>query len=180
MRLNALACKTALGGTLLITLAFMAHWQGFRINTTPSLPKGLYRLYALHRPLQRGDIVLTCASPMQANVNEAIQRGYISSFGDCPGNVVPIMKPIAALAGDSLSVANDGIWVNGRYLPRSRSMRQDSNGRALHPMHPGYYRVQPGTVWLVSSYYERSFDSRYFGPVKLSSIQGVANPVWIW
>ena len=37
--------------------------------------------------------------------------------------------------------------------------------------------MQPGEVWLFSSYSAGSFDSRYFGPVVLASVRGIARPV---
>jgi type IV secretory pathway protease TraF len=39
--------------------------------------------------------------------------------------------------------------------------------------------VPPGQVWLLSGHDSRSFDSRYFGPVPVANVQGVARPVWV-
>jgi type IV secretory pathway protease TraF len=36
----------------------------------------------------------------------------------------------------------------------------------------------PGQVWVVSGYTQRSLDSRYFGPVLVSAVQGAAQPLW--
>jgi type IV secretory pathway protease TraF len=37
--------------------------------------------------------------------------------------------------------------------------------------------VQPGHVWLAGSGHDRSWDSRYFGPVPVAGVRGVARPI---
>jgi len=37
---------------------------------------------------------------------------------------------------------------------------------------------EPLVVWLLSGHDPRSFDSRYFGGVPVTNIQGVARPIW--
>jgi type IV secretory pathway protease TraF len=39
--------------------------------------------------------------------------------------------------------------------------------------------VAKGEVWVISSYNPLSFDSRYFGPVPISRIEGFARPLFI-
>jgi type IV secretory pathway protease TraF len=46
-------------------------------------------------------------------------------------------------------------------------------------MPAGTYRVESGQLWLLSGHDPRSFDSRYFGPISVSSVQAVARPVWV-
>ena len=40
--------------------------------------------------------------------------------------------------------------------------------------------VALGTVWLMSDSNPESFDSRYFGAVEASRIEGVATPLMLW
>ena len=63
------------------------------------------------------------------------------------------------------------VTVNGVALPNTAAMP------ALPGWPAGRYIVQPGEVWLFSSYSAGSFDSRYFGPVVLASVRGIARPV---
>ena len=39
--------------------------------------------------------------------------------------------------------------------------------------------VEQGTIWVASSYNDRSYDSRYFGGIRLADIDGIAVPVFI-
>lgn len=68
--------------------------------------------------------------------------------------------------------------MNAQWLPNSRPMDKASKGNPLNPAF-GRFQVQPGTVWLVSSYHPQSFDSRYFGPLSMGQIEGKAYPFWI-
>ena len=43
----------------------------------------------------------------------------------------------------------------------------------------GEYVVSSGEVWIFSSYNPKSFDSRYFGPVKIKDIQSQAFPLMV-
>ena len=92
----------------------------------------------------------------------------------------PIVKPIGAVAGDQLEIHASQLSVNGQPLPNSATQPHDQYGRALPHVPWGTYRVAPGTVWLVATHHSRSWDSRYFGPVDIDTIQSGVVPVWIW
>jgi conjugative transfer signal peptidase TraF len=81
--------------------------------------------------------------------------------------------------GDTVSVSPDGVRVNGRLLPNSAPRNTDAAGRPLSPWRFGTYNVQPGKVWVLSSYHPRSFDSRYFGPIPESAIRERLTPLLI-
>lgn len=81
------------------------------------------------------------------------------------------MKPIAAVAGDTIDVAADGVAINGKLLANSAPRPLDTKNRKLQHWPFGEYQVAPGTIWVISSYNARSFDSRYFGPISTSSIR---------
>ena len=160
----------------------LAYWasnaQGYRINPTPSLPQGIWQQIPLSQPLQRGQIVFVCLPP-SALSRQAKDRGYLY-YGNCPGGYAPLLKPVAAVPGDIVTMSNQGIRVNGQWLPNSVPSQGDSQQRPLTAVPSGRYVVKPGTVWLISTYYAQSFDSRYFGPVPIHQIQGTAKPVWLW
>jgi type IV secretory pathway protease TraF len=40
--------------------------------------------------------------------------------------------------------------------------------------------VAKGEVWVISSYNPLSFDSRYFGPIPISKIEGLARPLFVF
>jgi conjugative transfer signal peptidase TraF len=155
----------------------LANAAGLRINHTASLPMGLWRIEALRGAIRHGDIVSICP-PDTAVFRAARARGYVP-YGRCPGGYEPLLKPVAAIAGDIVMVTPAGLLVNGRAVPNSVALAADSADRPL-PRHPaGSFTVAEGEFWLVSSFNAASFDSRYFGAVPASLVIGTVGPVWI-
>lgn len=150
---------------------------GYRVNLTNSLPPGIWRVTPLADRLQRGDIVSVCPPPTLPVV-EAKSRGYLSS-GLCDGWFEPLFKPVVAISGDKVVIDRDGVHVNGKVVPNSQAFQEDGEGRDMHPVNFGTYRVDDRQVWLISSYNRWSFDSRYFGPVDVAAVQGRARPVLV-
>lgn len=151
---------------------------GYRIIITPSIPMGIWRLSPAKFPLKRGQVVWLCP-PDTSFFRMLKERGYYFS-GGCPGNYIHMMKPVAAIAGDTVTLDEQSVLVNGKRLKNSQILKQDPEGRAFYGIHPGVYRVQPGTVWLLSTYNSQSIDSRYFGPISEKFIETTAKPVWIY
>lgn len=150
---------------------------GLRVNTTPSMPRGLWQVSAIQGSIARGAVVSLCP-PDNDVFRKAMRRGYITS-GVCPGGYEPLLKPVAAISGDVVSVTAAGIVVNGIPLADTAALAQDSARRTLQPLPPGLYQVSPGEVWLISGHDPRSFDSRYFGAVPAANIAGIARPLWV-
>lgn len=144
-----------------------------RINFTSSLPRGIYR--SVSGGPSRGAIVVACLPPAVARFARA--RGYVWR-GDCPGGAAPVGKIVAGIAGDRVVVAGEGVFINGRPLPNSAPLARDSRGRPMTAMPRATYIVAPGEVWLTSSYNLASFDSRYFGPVAVTSVVSRIEPLW--
>lgn len=149
---------------------------GVRINATPSMPRGLWLLAGGARPeVRRSDVLVLCI-PDPAVVRLGRERGYLGN-GPCPDGSEPLVKPAAAVAGDRVLVSPDGVAVNGAVLPHSAQLAADSAGRPLPRWPAGVYAVRPGEVWAVATQAPNSWDSRYWGPVPLSSVFGVARPL---
>jgi conjugative transfer signal peptidase TraF len=164
------------GGVLLLGIA-LAEAAGLRINATAFMPRGIWRVEAAGTRIARGEVVSICL-PDTPVVREAAERGYISA-GDCPGGHEPLLKPIAAIGGDAVTVTAHDIAVNGESIADSAPLYSDSAGRPLQSVSAGAYHVPADTVWLLSRHDPRSFDSRYFGAVPAASIQGIARPIWV-
>lgn len=160
--------------TILATGA--AAMAGWRINATPSLPVGLWRVDAAGA-VAPGVVVALCP-PDSAPFRLARERGYVPA-GVCPGGYQPLFKPIAAQAGDEVELTAEGVRVNGVLLANSRPLAKDGAGRPMPVLARGRHRVEAGTVWVVSSHHAASFDSRYFGALPLESIQGTARPMLV-
>jgi conjugative transfer signal peptidase TraF len=137
---------------------------GLRINTSPSLPMGLYITTAD----ASANLVEFCPVEPFATLSRA--RGYRAP-GSCGDGADPLLKPIVAKAGDSVEVSALGISVNGTLLHNTAPLSADTKGRHLAAWPSGHYVVAPGTIWVASSYHPGSFDSRYFGPVATAAIR---------
>jgi len=149
-------------------------WLGIRINTSPSLPLGLYIATSDHVE----NLIEFC--PSEPFASTALSRGY-RDRGSCPDGGAPLLKPIIARRGDVVEFSAKGISVNGKLLPNTQPLVKDTKGRSLRPWPFGSYVVQPDSVWVGSSYNRRSFDSRYFGPVSTGSIRAHLRPlVTLW
>jgi conjugative transfer signal peptidase TraF len=137
---------------------------GLRINTSPSLPLGLYVVTTD----SSANLIEFC--PAQPFAALSLVRGYRNS-GACGDGGAPLMKPVVATAGDVVELSVRGISVNGVLLPNTAPLLKDTRGRTLTAWPFGRYTVTSGTVWVASSYHSRSFDSRYFGPVDTTAFR---------
>lgn len=145
---------------------------GLRLNFTPSAPVGLWRVIDSPDELRSGMIVSVCP-PAAAVVDQMLDGGFLAR-GSCPAGSMPLLKPVAAIAGDRVEIRSGvAARVNGQDLPNTAPV----TGLAVPD--PGTYVVAPGTVWLFSSYHQQSFDSRYYGAVPIANVLAQAVPVWV-
>jgi len=142
-------------------------------NSTASLPTGLYVVRDISAEV--GDIIAVCLGEEASAL--ALARGYLGA-GDCLFGTAPAGKAWAAGSGDTVTVTTAGVWIGAQLLPHSRPLETDRNGYLLPAVY-GKVVLGPGEVWLYSGYDERSFDSRYFGPVHVSQIRGKVTPLWV-
>lgn len=147
---------------------------GFRVNLTPSEPIGLWRIVEPDRPILVGDLIFICP-PATDEMREARARGYLR-FGLCAGHVAPLIKAVVATSGQVIEI-HDDVRVDGRPLYHSRVARTDGQGREMVHYEGGV--IPPGTVFLHSEF-RASFDSRYFGPLPMDGILGLAQEVWTY
>ena len=156
---------------LLIVFFAAGRIGGLRVNMTPSEPLGLWRIIPLTRAARSGETVFVCP-PDNAAMRAARQRGYLRS-GLCPGGFGPLIKTVIAVAGQRVDVT-DRVAIDGVPIPGSRIMQNDAQGRSLRRDRSGI--VRPGEVYLHSDFIG-SWDSRYFGPVPVSGVLGLAQEV---
>ena len=145
-----------------------------RVNLSESVPIGLYAVHPGTAP-RRGMLAVACLP--EGLGREAMAGGYLGR-GDCPGGAEPVLKPVAAAAGDTVDVTAAGVLVNG--VPAvPPALARDSRGHAAASVPPGRYPVPQGAVWLLSAHSPRSWDSRYWGPVPESVVRGEAWPLLV-
>lgn len=142
---------------MLLVLVFAA---GLRVNPTPSLPKGIYRIP--QGAPGKGDLVTFCLDGEYADL--AKERGYLEA-GSCPSGLRPLLKRLAGLPSDHIE--------SGSLAVRT----VDSQGRPM-PSIPLPGVVPPGLAMVLADH-PGSFDSRYFGLVPLDSLQRV-EPIFLF
>jgi len=152
--------------------AILAGTAGIRLNVSSSVPVGLYLVSS--RPEAR--YVEFC--PPEIFGQLSIDRGYRRRSAGCPDQGEPMVKPVIAREGDLVEISSLGIRVNGLLVPKTQPGSTDSAGQSLSAWPPGSYRVAAGTIWVASSYNSRSFDSRYFGPIRISDVKNRLRPFW--
>lgn len=165
-----------LAGLCILLLLALASATGLRVNTSRSIPLGLYRVST--GAVELGVYVMFCPPP-SALFLEARRRGYLAP-GPCPGGYGYLMKRVRAVANDVVTLADDGVRVNGEPLPHSAPRHADPAGRLL-PRYPlARYTLERSELLLMADASDSSFDSRYFGPIGLAQIRAVIQPVWTW
>jgi len=144
---------------------------GLRLNTSISAPKGLWYASKLaEADIKRGMLVEVCPPDHPAVL--ALRDGRHLLPGSCALGVAAFLKPVAAVAGDIVRIRRGvPVHVNGQALAHTAASSR------LPAWPDGEYVVEEGTLWLLSSYSDNSFDSRYFGPVPVSHVRAKAVPL---
>ncbi|MBS1213507.1 MAG: TraF peptidase [Proteobacteria bacterium] len=158
---------------ILFTAAGAAGLAGARVNTTASMPQGLYWVQS-QKP-DKGSLVLFCP-PNSQIFREAQARGYFGA-GFCSSRSEALLKRIVAVEGDQVTISDQGIVVNGQRLTHSAPLKTDPAGRPL-PAFTAERTLAAGQVLLMADRHPRSFDGRYFGPVDERLLKAVVVPVW--
>jgi signal peptidase I len=116
--------------------------------------------YRLH-PIHRGDIVV-----------------FSKPKGELASNINDLIKRVVALPGETVTIADNQVSINGRpleepYLPKGTSIQPVTGGKyACTPAAP--CKIPAGQIWVMGDNRTNSEDSRYFGPIPESSVLGRA------
>lgn len=171
-----IAADVAIAGAVALVLAAGGYAAGARVNTSKSIPVGLY--WTSSAPVEKGVYVLFCP-PQRGVFDDAREYGYIGA-GFCPGGYGYMMKRVLAAKNDAVTVADDGVRVNGELLAYSAPIGADKVGRSLPRYQSDRYTLGNCEVLLMSDVSATSFDGRYFGPIHRSQIKTVIRPVINW
>lgn len=152
----ALGCAAAIQSVLLA--------GGIVINDTPSLPEGFYQKKA--RAVEKGSFVL-----FRLPAGELSARPYAREN---------LIKQVVAVAGDTICIGMGGVKVNGRMLANSRQLPSDRDGLPLPGLNLEDYTLGAEEILTMSTYNPRSFDGRYFGPVRRGDVLSVVEPLLTW
>ena len=150
--------------TTLIAVFGICAWAGLRLNSTQSLPLGIYIVSTA------ADANLVEFCPPEPYSQISVVRGYRNP-GICPDGDDPLLKPVIAKPGDTVVFSALGLQVNGVLLRNTAPQSRDRRGLPLPHFPFGTYKVRSDSVWVASSYHPLSFDSRYFGPIPAVAIR---------
>ncbi|WP_419964928.1 S26 family signal peptidase [Sphingopyxis granuli] len=134
-------------------------------NASASAPVGLYAV-GDGVTLARGDMVIARV-PDEYRMFAA-RRRYL------PANV-PLVKRVAAAAGDEVCAAGARVTVNGQFV--ARRLDRDGGGRPM-PWWSGCAELRSGEYFLLMAESPASFDGRYFGVCEAGDIVGKARLIW--
>lgn len=134
-------------------------------NSSASSPRGLYLITSANH-LRVGETII--AWPPQSARRLASARHYLPA-------TVPLVKPVAASAGDRICASGNAIFVNDRLAVLRRV--SDLAGRPM-PRWSGCRRLGQGELFLLSNNAPLAFDGRYFGVTSISDVIGQARLLW--
>ena len=136
-------------------------------NPSSSAPRGWY---AVKSPteLRRGDFALVKLPAPIARM--ADERRYLPK-------TIPLLKQVGAVAGDRVCERQGVVRVNDVVM--ARSLLRDGAGRPLSSWSE-CRALRDQELFLIGLSHAASFDSRYYGPVTVESVIGVAIPLWTW
>ena len=136
------------------------------INETISMRTGLYVRTGGVGDLKHGDII---AMPMNQNAKDYLRDrlGYLAD--------TMLLKRVVALPGETVCRHAGTVTVPGRQV---HAERRDSQGTLL-PFWTGCHTLLPTEVFVLGDH-PASFDSRYFGPVRISALSGTYREVVSW
>ena len=154
-------------GCAIVPLAASILWNPPTLlvwNVSASAPIGLYRVHA-GEPVRRGDMVVAWTPEPARSL--AARRHYL------PANV-PLVKRVAAVAGDRVCAAGSRVSINGRRV--ATRQKSDAAGRPM-PWWTGCRRLDQGEYLLLMDRAD-SFDGRYFGVTQRRGLVGRAVLLW--
>jgi len=142
-------------------------------NWTDSEPRGLYRLK--HQSTSDNNLGLICLTTTQEF--PAISAGLNPGRGSCPSGFQPFLKRIYRPTPEHpLVFDQNGFWIDGHLLKNTRPLLRGKFGITFPRL--AYGRYTDG-VFAISDYHPRSYDSRYFGPIRPDQVVSFAAPLLV-
>ncbi|MCE5203288.1 MAG: signal peptidase I [Coriobacteriales bacterium] len=123
-----------------------------------------------------GSMVPTIEISERVLANKFIYRfsdpepGDIVVFDDPTGTVPTLIKRVIATEGQTVDIVDDKVYVNGKPLDEPYTYGKPSEPGPV----PLPVTIPKDHVWVMGDNRTNSADSRFFGPVPLSSVHGRA------
>lgn len=160
----------------LTLLLILGYWLGLKINLSKSYPPGIYKT-VYKNDIEKGDLVIFCP-PNNLIMQQALKRKYIQ-FGFCDGGFYPLLKKVVALEGDIVEI-NSSVYINNQKIPNSEILTYDGNQNPLPVLKKSRRKLPKSHIFVMSDYYNKSFDSRYFDSVGVNTIINHVKPIYLF
>jgi signal peptidase I len=152
------------------------------VIATYSIPSG-----SMEPTLQIGDRIVVDKLSYDFH---GVDRGNIIVFStppneDCAGPpVADLVKRVVGLPGETISLSGGNVYIDGKLLDQSWLPTSEQGKTYPGPSGAGYalhqpFRIPQGDVFVMGDNRMLSCDSRYWGPIKESTIVGKVD-VRIW
>ncbi len=161
-------------GVVVVAIVFAVVLRAF-VVATYSIPSG-----SMEPTLQVGDRIVVDKLAYHLH---GIGRGDIVVFStppleDCAGPpVADLVKRVIGLPGETISLIDGKVYIDGRFLPEPWLSPAARNSTYAGPADEPYalhhpYRIPSDDVFMMGDNRTESCDSRYWGPVRESTIVG--------
>ncbi len=141
----------------------------FVVNTSPSIPLGLYYRRREVDRVRVGDVVLFTIPDGSAH------RFVKHRLGKVRPNWT-ILKPVAAAGGDHVCTRDGWLFING--MESAPLVMKDADGNPVSSWR-GCRVLKDGELFVVATQVECSFDSRIYGPIHEELVRGIYTPLWV-
>lgn len=131
-------------------------------NVSDSLPRGFY--IETTKNLSIGKLI---AFPIPKNAKQIIFARKWLAFD------MPLLKYISAIAGDEICIKKHGLYINKNRFGHIVET-DDSNNHIQVSF--GCYVLSDNELFVTTGYH-KSFDSRYFGPIKIKDVLSTIKPL---
>lgn len=152
-------------------MVFGVKYFGLIINITPSMPIGLY-VKKDSDTIKRQDVVAICLAEPYKSLG--LRLNYLIRGKACE-NSAPLIKQIIAVPKDDVRLADDYIAVN-HHIYAYKTQYVDSLNRKLDVYPRGIY-LNTSYYWVIGTNDDKSWDSRYWGPIKEQQILSILKPI---
>lgn len=163
--------------SMIFNIIFYFSLLGYTLNVSPSIPLGIYKMEAITKELQEGDLVEVQIPEDLLEIMK--ERGYKAKTKN--QIVKTFLKYIRGTPGDEIILETTKLKLgktitkNGEVL--GIALYRDTYGQSFSL--PDRFIVQKGEYFIMGEHY-KSYDSRYFGPVDGIYITRKAIPIWTW
>lgn len=157
---------------LLVITYLLGFWEIVKAESHSTVDGYYLVLFSRTLPISAGDYAAVCI-PSKFYANFALNHKLPENHTYCDYNTTPLIKIVMASAGDYIFETAQGVRINGRAIPNSAPITEFG----LIPYANTEEKLKKNEYFVMGTN-PRSFDSRYYGPIRRLNIIGKAYLIW--